>query len=36
MSDIQRELTFNISHISQCVNNKRKTAYKFKWSKSRI
>lgn len=36
MSDISRELNFNISHISQCVNNKRKTAYKFKWFKERI
>lgn len=36
MSDIKRELDFNISHISLCVNNKKPTAYKFKWFRERI
>lgn len=36
MSDIKRELNFNISHISLCVNNKKPTAYKFKWFRERI
>jgi hypothetical protein len=36
MSDIKRELKFDISHISSCVNNKKPTAYKFKWFKERI
>lgn len=36
MSDIKRELNFNISHVSSCVNNKKHTAYKFKWFRERI
>jgi group I intron endonuclease len=36
MSDIKRILNFNISHISLCINNKKTTAYKFKWFRERI
>jgi group I intron endonuclease len=36
MSDIERILNFNISHISLCINNKKTTAYKFKWFRERI
>jgi len=36
MSDIKRDLNFSISHISLCVNNKKSTAYKFKWFKEKI
>lgn len=36
LSDIKRNLSFNLSHISKCINNKRKTAYNFKWFKERI
>ena len=36
LADIKRILNYNIPHISQCVNNKRKTAFGFKWYKERI
>lgn len=36
LADIKRILNYNIPHISQCINNKRKTAFGFKWYRERI
>lgn len=36
LMDIKRELGYNISHISQCINNKRSTSKGFIWRKERV
>jgi len=36
LMDIKRELGYELSHISQCINNKRNKTKGFKWSKERL